>query len=141
MRNKILLSWSGGKDSALALYDLKQKRDLGVVALLTTITADYDRISMHGVRRELLEAQARSIGVRLEKVCISKNCSNEEWEEKIRAALLSYKNNGVTAVAFGDIFLEDLKKYGNSSWRKLVYKGYSRSGNKKALLSRKNLST
>jgi len=123
MSEKILFSWSGGKDSALALQSLKNKKDLTIVALLTTITADYDRISMHGVRRELLEKQAESIGLPLEKVVISKNCSNEEYEEKIKAVLLRYKNEGVTLVAFGDIFLEDLKKYREENLAKIGLKG------------------
>ena len=78
---------------------------------------------MHGVRRELLEAQAASIGIPLEKVSISKNCSNAEWEEKIQAALLQYKAQGVTSVAFGDIFLEDLKKYREQNLAKIGMKG------------------
>lgn len=123
MPEKILFSWSGGKDSALALNSLQQNRDLEIVALLTTITVDYDRISMHGVRRELLEKQAESIGIPLEKVIISKKSSKEEWEEKIQAILLKYKNEGVTAVAFGDIFLEDLKKYREANLAKIGLKG------------------
>lgn len=111
MSEKILFSWSGGKDCALALHSLSKNKGLKTVALLTTITADYDRISMHGVRCGLLEKQAESIGIPLEKVFVSKKCSNEEWEEKINTVLIKYKNQGVTSVAFGDIFLEDLKKY------------------------------
>ena len=123
MAEKILFSWSGGKDSSLALFSILQNRDLEIVSLLTTITDDYDRISMHGVRRELLEKQAETIGIPLEKVGISKNCSNEEWEEKIRTVLLRYKNKGVTSVAFGDIFLEDLKKYREENLAKIGLKG------------------
>jgi len=120
---KILVSWSGGKDCSLALHSLKQNKELEIVALLTTVTADYDRISMHGVRRELLEKQADSIGIPLEKVTIPKKCSNEEWEEKIRAVLERYRDMGVTSVAFGDIFLEDLKKYRESNLAKVGLKG------------------
>jgi uncharacterized protein (TIGR00290 family) len=123
MSEKILFSWSGGKDSALALYSLKQNKELKIVALLTTITEGYDRISMHGVRRELLEKQAESIGVPLEKVSISKNCTNEEWEEKIKSVMLRYKDEGITCVAFGDIFLEDLKKYREENLAKIGMKG------------------
>jgi diphthamide synthase (EF-2-diphthine--ammonia ligase) len=117
---KILFSWSGGKDSALALHSILQNKELEIVSLLTTVTADYDRISMHGVRRDLLEKQAESVGTPLEKVIISKNASNDEYEEKIKAVLLKYKNEGVTSVAFGDIFLEDLKKYRKSILQKLA---------------------
>ena len=124
MTYRILFSWSGGKDSALALYSLKHNnRDIQISALLTTVTADYDRISMHGVRRELLEKQAESIGFPLEKVIISKKSSNEEYEEKIKEILLRYKNEGVSAVAFGDIFLEDLKKYREENLAKIGLKG------------------
>ncbi|MGA3052418.1 MAG: diphthine--ammonia ligase [Chitinispirillaceae bacterium] len=124
MADRILFSWSGGKDSALALYSLKHNNcDIQISALLTTVTADYDRISMHGVRRELLEKQAESIGFPLEKVIISKKSSNEEYEEKIKEILLRYKNEGVSAVAFGDIFLEDLKKYREENLAKIGLKG------------------
>ena len=123
MSDKILFSWSGGKDSALALYSVLQNKDLEIVSLLTTVTADYDRISMHGVRRELLEKQAVSIGIPLEKVIISKNASNDEYEEKMKEVLLNHKNEGVTFVAFGDIFLEDLKKYREENLAKIGLKG------------------
>jgi uncharacterized protein (TIGR00290 family) len=123
MPEKILFSWSSGKDSALALHSIQQNKDLEIVALLTTVTQDYDRVSMHGVRRELLAKQAKSIGIPLEAVTISKNCSNEEWEEKIQEVLLFYKIKGVTSVAFGDIFLEDLKKYRESNLAKIGLKG------------------
>jgi uncharacterized protein (TIGR00290 family) len=123
MPEKILLSWSGGKDSALALHSLRNNNNLEIVALLTTVTANYDRISMHGVRRELLEKQAKSIGLPLEEIVISQNSSNDEYEEKIKAVLLRYKNEGVTSVAFGDIFLEDLKKYREENLAKIGMKG------------------
>jgi len=123
MSEIIIFSWSGGKDSALALHSLRNNKDLEIVALLTTVTANYDRISMHGVRRELLEKQAKSIGLPLKKVVISKNSSNDEYEEKIKALLLRYKDEGVTSVAFGDIFLEDLKKYREENLAKIGMKG------------------
>jgi uncharacterized protein (TIGR00290 family) len=123
MREKILFSWSGGKDSALALHNLRSNEDLEIVAMLTTVTADYDRISMHGVRRVLLEKQAESIGLPLEKVVISKNSSNDEYEEKLKNSLVKHKNEGVTLVAFGDIFLEDLKRYREEYLAKIGLKG------------------
>jgi uncharacterized protein (TIGR00290 family) len=123
MPDKILFSWSGGKDSALALYSILQNKDFEIVSLLTTITADYDRVIMHGVRRELLEKQAELIGIPLEKVIISKSASNDEYEEKIKAVLQKYKNDGATSVAFGDIFLEDLKKYREENLAKIGLKG------------------
>ena len=108
---KILLSWSGGKDSAMALYEVMKNPDIEIAALLTTVTREYDRISMHGVRCELLERQARSIGLPLEKVFISPGTSNDDYESAMREMLDNYREQGVTTVAFGDIFLADLRKY------------------------------
>jgi uncharacterized protein (TIGR00290 family) len=107
----ILLSWSGGKDSALALYELQKEKKYRIEALVTTVTKTYDRISMHGVRRILLERQAASLGIKLEIVYISSNSLNEEYESQMAAILAKYKQAGVNNVAFGDIFLEDLRKY------------------------------
>lgn len=108
---KVLVSWSGGKDSVLALHEILKDKTYQVSALLTTITADYNRISMHGVRRSLLEQQVASLGFPLEKVLISRNASNEEYEEHMGQVLAKYKAAGITSVVFGDIFLEDLRKY------------------------------
>lgn len=105
----IVFCWSGGKDSALALNELLQKGDK-VDCLLTTVTKEYDRISIHGVRRELLKLQAESIGIPLQEVFLSKDSSDEEYESKMHEALISLKNNGSTTIAYGDIFLEWLKK-------------------------------
>jgi uncharacterized protein (TIGR00290 family) len=107
----ILVSWSGGKDSAIALYEIIKNSNYKICALLTTVTEGYDRISMHGVRRILLERQAASLGFPLEKVFISRNASNEEYELNMGQVLAKYKNAGITSVVFGDIFLEDLRKY------------------------------
>ncbi|MGE5606185.1 MAG: hypothetical protein ACM3YE_10915 [Bacteroidota bacterium] len=109
MSEKVLFSWSSGKDSALSLYELQKTQGYEVSALLTTITADYERISMHGVRQTLLELQADSLGLSLEKVLISKNTSNEEYESKMRAVLEHYLKTGVTSVVFGDLFLADIR--------------------------------
>jgi len=123
MPEKILFSWSSGKDSALALHSLINNKNFDILALLTTVTADFGRISMHGVRQELLEKQAESIGLLLEKVVITKNSSNDEYEEKMKAVLLRYKNEGAGSVAFGDIFLEDLKKHREENLAKIGMKG------------------
>ena len=120
---KIVFAWSGGKDSSMALHEISRRPDIRVVALITTVTADYKRISMHGVRETLLERQAESIGIPLEKVFISKNSSNEEYETKMRTLLLKYKAEGVNSVAFGDIFLEDLKKYREDNLAKIGMNG------------------
>lgn len=122
VKEKAILAWSGGKDSALALYELTKTENYQIVALLTTVTQDYDRISMHGVRRTLLEQQAKSLGFPLEKVFISKNCSNEEYEFQMRDVLKKYLAVGVWSVAFGDIFLDDLRKYREANLVKIGMK-------------------
>lgn len=111
MKERVLFTWSGGKDSAMALYDIKKTKNYQIIALITTITKDYDRISMHGVRSTLLERQVESLGLRLEKIYITKNASNVDYEENMRVMLMKYKNLGVNHVVFGDIFLEDLRRY------------------------------
>lgn len=119
----ILVSWSGGKDSTLALYEVLKNKNYQVAALLTTVTEDYDRISMHGVRSVLLEQQAARLGFPLEKVLISKNASNKEYELNMGRVLTKYKDAGVTSVVFGDIFLEDLKKYREDNLATLAMRG------------------
>jgi uncharacterized protein (TIGR00290 family) len=108
---KVLFSWSSGKDSALALYELQKSRTYEVVALLTTITESYDRISMHGVRQSLLRQQSDAIGLPLEEVRIPQKASNETYEDRMYRTLAAYHAQGVNRVAFGDIFLEDLRAY------------------------------
>ncbi len=108
---KAVFCWSGGKDSALALHRVCQACRYEVVALLTTLTRDYERVSMHGVRRALLEAQTRALGLPLVPVYISKGADNEEYDAQMRRALLEFKRQGVTACIFGDIFLEDIRRY------------------------------
>jgi uncharacterized protein (TIGR00290 family) len=111
MPEPVLFCWSGGKDSAMALHALLQNDAVRVVALLTTVTEGYERISMHGVRRELLELQAQSIGLPLHEVRIPPQCGNQLYEERMEEALRNYYADGVRSVAFGDIFLEDLRAY------------------------------
>ncbi len=107
----ILFCWSGGKDSAMALHIILQRDDVQVTALLTTVTEGYERISMHGVRRELLERQAQSIGLPLHEVRIPPQCVNPIYEARMEEALRVHYAQGVRKVAFGDIFLEDLRVY------------------------------
>jgi uncharacterized protein (TIGR00290 family) len=109
MTEKAIVSWSGGKDSALALYEAQKEWD--IVALVTTVTEGHDRVSVHGVRTGLLDRQARSLGYALEKVAISPTCTNVEYETKMRAALERYRQAGVASVICGDIFLEDVRRY------------------------------
>jgi uncharacterized protein (TIGR00290 family) len=119
---KVLFSWSGGKDSALALYSILSDPAYEVAALLTTVTEEYDRISMHGVRRVLLERQAAVSGLPLEKVFIPRNASNEVYEARMASVLTRCQAEGVTAVVFGDIFLEDLRKYREDNLARLRLK-------------------
>jgi len=107
----VLFCWSGGKDSAMALHALRAAGDCRVAALLTTITEEYDRISMHGVRSALLERQAESLGLPLHAVPIPPQCINATYEERMKGALAQHFARGVRRVAFGDIFLEDLRVY------------------------------
>jgi uncharacterized protein (TIGR00290 family) len=107
----ILFSWSGGKDSALALHALRQRADVRVTGLLTTVTEGYDRISMHGVRRHLLRRQAEALALPLYEVGIPPQCVNPVYETRMEQALQLQLDFGVRTVAFGDIFLEDLREY------------------------------
>jgi uncharacterized protein (TIGR00290 family) len=111
MRKPLLFSWSGGKDSAMALHSLLRNLEFEVVALLTTVTEGFNRISMHGVRCQLLARQAESIGLPLEEVRIPPNCVNPVYETRMAESLLRFRNRGVLHVGFGDIFLEDLRVY------------------------------
>jgi uncharacterized protein (TIGR00290 family) len=111
MRAPILLSWSGGKDSSLSLHALRSLPDFEPVGLLTTVTAEYDRVSIHGVRRELLKRQADSIGLPLHEVPIPKDCSNQVYEDRLSAVLRKIRAEGIDHVAFGDLFLEDIRAY------------------------------
>ena len=123
MTEKVLFTWSGGKDSAMSLYVLRKSHNYEIAALLTSVTEGYDRISMHGVRRTLLEQQAQSLGLPLEKLYITRNSSNEEYEAKMKDKLLQYKSRGVSSVVFGDIFLEDLRKYRENNLAQVDMKG------------------
>ncbi len=108
---QVLFSWSGGKDSSLALHEIQKNQKYEITALITTVTADYDRVSMHGLRTSLLEEQARNLDIPLQKVLISKNASNDEYESKFNEVLLKYKESGISQVVFGDLFLEEIKQY------------------------------
>jgi uncharacterized protein (TIGR00290 family) len=108
---KILVSWSSGKDSAWTLHVLKRDPSIHVGGLLTTMNEHFDRVAMHAVRRRLLEAQAEAAGVPLRTVPLPWPCSNEQYEERMRAAVQSAVTEGFTHVAFGDLFLEDVRMY------------------------------
>ena len=109
---KALLSWSGGKDSSLSYYVGGQSGDYEISGLLTTVTEDYQRISMHGVRRDLLQRQARAMKLPLYEVMIPKQASNEIYEEKTRQMLLELRDREkISKVVFGDLFLQDIRVY------------------------------
>jgi len=108
---KILLSWSSGKDSAWSLHVLRQQQEFEVTGLMTTVNEAYHRVAMHAVRVELLEAQAAAAGLPLWKVPIPSPCSNGEYEASMRTAVEKAKSEGISAFAFGDLFLEDIRRY------------------------------
>jgi uncharacterized protein (TIGR00290 family) len=108
---KVLLSWSSGKDSAWALHLLRKRKDIQVVGLLTTVNEAFERVAMHAVRTELLRAQAEAVGLPLWQVQLPYPCSNEEYERVMSQAMDYACLEGVTAVAFGDLFLEDVRRY------------------------------
>lgn len=111
----VVMSWSGGKDSAMALLTLRNLGEYTVVALLTSVSEEYRRISHHGVRELLLEQQADAIGIPLDKVYLpsvgGQPCSNDVYEQIMADVMAKYKSQGVETVAFGDLFLEDLRAY------------------------------
>jgi uncharacterized protein (TIGR00290 family) len=108
---RVALSWSSGKDSAWSLHLLRQDRSLEVVALVTTLNEQFDRVAMHAVRRQLLEQQAESVGVPLWTVPLPWPCSNEEYEARMRELCARALRAGVDAMAFGDLFLTDIRAY------------------------------
>ncbi|HVU51775.1 MAG TPA: ATP-binding protein [Polyangia bacterium] len=111
MKPRALLAWSSGKDSAWALHVLRARGDVEVVGLLTTLNQAFDRVAMHAVRGELLRAQAAAAGLPLIEVPLPWPCSNEAYEAAMGAALAAARAEGITAVAFGDLFLEDIRRY------------------------------
>jgi uncharacterized protein (TIGR00290 family) len=108
---KTLMSWSSGKDSAWMLHVLRQDPSVEIGGLLTTMNEEFDRVAMHAVRRRLLEAQASAAGVPLRTVPLPWPCTNEQYEERMRFAVSQAVAEGFTHVAFGDLFLEDVRKY------------------------------
>ncbi|MCV9927642.1 diphthine--ammonia ligase [Flavobacterium sp. LS1R49] len=111
MKKIALFNWSSGKDSALALYKIQQEKEFEINCLLTSVNQQFQRISMHGVRVELLEQQAKSIGIPLEIMQIPEMPTMEVYEKVMTETLAKLKNQGVKYSIFGDIFLEDLRKY------------------------------
>jgi uncharacterized protein (TIGR00290 family) len=108
---KVALSWSSGKDSAWTLHVLRQQPDIQIAALITTFNSDADRVAMHAVRRTLAEAQAERIGIPLWAVELPWPCSNSEYEERMSAVCQRACAEAITAVAFGDLFLQEVRDY------------------------------
>ena len=123
MLEKVGFSWSGGKDCALAFNEIRRTSKYDVIGLMTNVTEEYDRVSTHGVRRSLLEVQAESLGVPLDVVLISKDISDEEYESKMRAVLSKYNAAGASSMVFGDIFLENVRKYREDILSKMGMRG------------------
>jgi uncharacterized protein (TIGR00290 family) len=115
----LALSWSGGKDSALALHELRERSGPVPRVLITTVTADYGRISIHGVRRELLADQARAAGLPLVEVEIPAGCSNDVYEQQIEQALIEAPLTSAQTIAFGDLFLADIRAYREQQLRRV----------------------
>lgn len=108
---RVVLSWSGGKDAAAALAELRDAPDVEVVELLTTVNVARDRVSMHGVRRSLVARQAEALSLPVRFVELPEGVANEEYERRMGAVLDEYARRGVTHVAFADLFLEDVREY------------------------------
>lgn len=123
MGERVLIGWSGGKDSAMALWEVQKAGAYEVVALLTTVTEGYERVSMHGVRRALLIEQARAVGVPLQEVFIPPNAGNQEYEARMEEVLRAYHAHGVRTVVFGDIFLEDVRQYRETNLARIGMRG------------------
>lgn len=111
MAKRVLLSWSSGKDSAWTLHVLRQQRDVEVVGLLTTFNEAADRVAMHAVRHALVDAQASAAGLPLWPVLLPWPCSNADYEQRMSAVIGRARDEGITHVAFGDLFLEDVRNY------------------------------
>ena len=123
-RKKAIFNWSGGKDSSLALYHILRDTEYDITALMTTVNAHHNRISMHGVRRELLYAQGEAIGLPIKEIRLPETPSMSEYDATMKKVLSELKEDDVTHSVFGDIFLEDLKKYREDRLKEAGFTGY-----------------
>ena len=127
MKEPVVMSWSGGKDSAMALHELLRDDAYEVVSLLTSVSGEYRRISHHGVREALLDEQAEAIGIPLRKVYLPSGpaggCTNDVYESIMREVMLDYQRDGVRAVVFGDLFLRDLRAWREANLAKIGMRG------------------
>jgi uncharacterized protein (TIGR00290 family) len=117
-QKQVWMSWSSGKDSAFALYELKKKSEINIVGLVTTLNQTHERVAMHAVRESLLIRQAEELGMPLHRILIPYGCSNEEYENKIWEFIGENPRSDMTHMAFGDLFLEDIKQYREALLRK-----------------------
>jgi uncharacterized protein (TIGR00290 family) len=111
MRKKTILSWSSGKDSAWALHLLKQEKDIEIVGLVTTVNQAYNRVAMHAVHMDLLLKQAEAVDLPITIIQLPDPCSNEKYQSIMREHMLTVQKEGIKLIAFGDIFLEDIREY------------------------------
>ncbi|MBP6586861.1 MAG: diphthine--ammonia ligase [Flavobacterium sp.] len=123
MVKKALFNWSSGKDSALALYKITQDKEYEISCLLTSVNQQFQRVSMHGVRVELLEQQAKSMGLPLKIMQIPEMPTMEAYEAVVQTTLSKLKKQGITHSIFGDIFLEDLRKYREDKLAEMDFEG------------------
>jgi len=123
MKTKAIFNWSGGKDSTLALYDVRQEEKFDIVSLMTTISSGAQRITMHGVRRELLLEQCKSIGLPVREVELPEQPSMKAYDEIMLKEMKAFAEKGVTHSIFGDIFLEDLRAYREEKLKEAGLKG------------------
>ena len=124
-KTPVVMSWSGGKDSSLALERLRADPEIEVVALLTTVSAVYDRVSIHGVRRSILRRQAAALDLPLHEVQLGASSSNTDYEAAFAAALVQLQTHysSLNIIAFGDLFLEDVRRYRDDLLGRLGWKG------------------
>ncbi len=120
---KAIFNWSGGKDSALCLFHCLNDKDIEIKYLLTSLNEEYNRISMHGVRKELLQLQAENIGIKLKEIYLPGLASLEIYDEVMKKAFTEFKEEGIEYSIFGDIFLEDLRKYREDKLTEVQMKG------------------
>jgi uncharacterized protein (TIGR00290 family) len=124
MKTKAIFNWSGGKDSALALYKIVEENRWNIVSLLTSINQSTNRVSMHGIGRELLRQQAENMNFPLAEMYLSENISMEDYDERMNTTLQPFVKKGVNTSIFGDIHLDDLKNYREEKLHKIGWKGY-----------------
>jgi len=123
LKEKVIFNWSGGKDSALCLYKILKETKYEIICLLTSVSKPYQRVSMHGVRVDVLETQAKNIGLPLQIMQVPEMPTMEIYEEVMKSTLVNLQSQGATACVFGDIFLEDLREYRERQLSKIGLKG------------------